>query len=285
MLTTSGEATYISEPLNVLHRPGVFAAPTQHWYTYICAENEADFLPALRQTLAFHYHTWDEIQSLHSRKDVLRMARDWSTFLTGKLGKKLPLLKDPFAVFSAPWYASRLGCRVVITVRHPAAFASSLKRLKWPFQFDDLLQQPLLMQHLLTPFRSEIETACHEDMIGQAALLWKIIYHIVDQYRHEHPGFIVVRHEDLSLNPVEGFYDLYTTLGLRFNTRAHQAVIKSSNTANPREVSTHAVHAYRLNSRANLTHWKSRLTQDEIRQIAEITGETAALYYPDIDWE
>jgi hypothetical protein len=285
MLAASGQAAYISEPLNVLHRPGVFSAPIQHWYTYICVENESDYLPALRQTLAFRYHTWDEIQSLRSRKDALRMARDWSTFLAGKLGKKRPLLKDPFAVFSAPWYARRLGCRVVITVRHPAAFASSLKRLGWTFQFDDLLQQPLLMEHVLIPFLPEIEAISAEDCIGQAATLWKIIYHTVNEYRRQHPEFIIQRHEDLSQHPIQGFNDLYTALGLRFNDRARRAVIQSSSSANPGELSTRAIHAYRLNSRANLAHWKSRLTRDEIRRVARITGEIAAHFYADIDWE
>jgi hypothetical protein len=213
------------------------------------------------------------------------MGRDWSTFLVGKLGRKRPLLKDPFAVFSAPWFANRLGSRVVITVRHPAAFASSLKRLSWPFQFNDLLQQPLLMRDLLNPFRSEIEAISPTDTIGQAALLWKIIYHTADVYRRQYPEFIFVRHEDISLNPLEGFYDLYTSLGMRFNNRAHRAVEKSTSTDNPSEVSTAAVHAYQLDSRANLAHWKSRLTRDEIQQIARITADTAALYYPDIDWE
>jgi len=285
MLAAGGQAAYISEPLNVLHRPGVFGAPTQHWYTYICAENEADFLPALRQTLNFHYHTWDEIQSLRSRKDALRMVRDWSTFLAGRLGRKRPLLKDPFAIFSAPWFSKRLGSRVVITVRHPAAFASSLKRLSWPFQFNDLLSQPLLMKHLLEPFRAEIEAVSPDDTVGQAALLWKIIYHTVDEYHCQHPEFIILRHEDLSLNPLESFSDLYRDLCFHFNTRAQQTVLESSSADNPREVSTDAVHAYRLDSRANLAHWKSRLTQDEIRHIARITAETSARFYPDIDWE
>ena len=42
MLAASGEAAYISEPLNVLHRPGVMSTPVRHWYTYICPENEAE---------------------------------------------------------------------------------------------------------------------------------------------------------------------------------------------------------------------------------------------------
>ncbi len=233
MLSAGGEAAYISEPLNVLHRPGVFSAPIRHWYTYICAENEADYLPAFQQTLAFQYHAPDELRALQSRKDALRMGRDWTTFIAGKLGKKRPLLKDPFAVFSAPWFAERLGCQVVITVRHPAAFASSLKRLDWPFEFKDLLEQPLLMKHLLEPFRSAIETVSPVDIIAQAGLLWKIIYQIVAGFEGKFPDFITVHHEDLSLDPMDGYRTLYEQLGLAYNAEAQQAVRDSSSPANP----------------------------------------------------
>ena len=173
MLAAGGGAAYISEPLNIWHRPGVLRVPTRHWYTYLCPDNEAAYLPALRDMLDLRYHAGDEIRSLRSLKDFLRMGRDWSTFSVGKLRGKRPLLKDPFAVFSAPWFASRLNCQVVITVRHPAAFASSLKRLDWPFQFADLLEQPLLMRDHLEAFRDEIQAAPPDDVIAQGSLLWK----------------------------------------------------------------------------------------------------------------
>ncbi len=285
MLSASGEAAYISEPLNVWHRPGVMSTPISRWYTYICVENEAQFLPGFRQTLAFRYHLWQEMLSLRSRKDALRMCRDCSTFLKGRLGNLRPVLKDPFAVFSAPWFAERLGCRVVITVRHPAAFASSLKRLNWRFQFEDLLAQPLLMRDLLNPYQAEIEAALHQEIIIQASILWKIIYQIVANFLQEHPEFVRVRHEDLSLEPVAGFSRLYNQLGMTFNSRAEKAVLDSSNSENPPELSRQSIHAYKLDSRANLQRWKSRLTPDEIDRIHQITAETAALYYPADSWE
>ena len=40
VLCASGEAAYISEPLNLWHRPGIMGAPVAGWYTYITDENE-----------------------------------------------------------------------------------------------------------------------------------------------------------------------------------------------------------------------------------------------------
>ena len=75
MLAAGGQAAYISEPLNVWHRPGVLGAAVRHWYQYIDESNQEHFLPALRQTLAYKYHLLAEIRSLHSRKELLTLFR------------------------------------------------------------------------------------------------------------------------------------------------------------------------------------------------------------------
>jgi hypothetical protein len=287
MLAAGGQAGYISEPLNLWHRPGVLRTPVQHWYAYICAENERTYLPALQETLGFRYHPWREIRSLRSRKDLLRMARDWGIFARGRLLSQRPLLKDPFAVFSAPWFHDRLNCQVVITVRHPAAFASSLKRLGWDFDFSHLLDQPLLMRDLLEPYRGQMEAlrALPEDIIAQASLLWQITYEIAAGFCARYPDFQIVRHEDLSLDPLGGFQKLYQALGLDFTPKAQKAVLDSSSAENPGEVSQQAVHAVRLDSRANLQNWKRRLQAQEIERVRTLTQATAQHFYPDLAWD
>ena len=287
MLASSGEAAYISEPLNIWHRPGVLISPTRYWYTYLCQENEDEYLPGLLQTVKFRYHTLAELRSLRSFKDVGRMGRDWRIFQSARILHKRPLLKDPFAVFSAPWFFERLGCQVVITVRHPGAFASSLKRLDWPFDLRDLLSQPLLMRDWLEPFRSEMEELSKntDDIIGQSCLLWRMVYQIVEGFKKEYPQFQIVRHEDLSLAPIDGYRSLYTALGLSFTPQAESAILSSSSSENPVELSKRAVHSVRLDSQANLHNWKRRLSPAEIARIRELTEEVAARYYPDLDWD
>ena len=78
MLSAARNTAYISEPLNVLHRRGVYRADVQNWYQYITPENEADYLPAFQQLLNFQYHLFAEIGSIRSQKDFLRMGRDLS---------------------------------------------------------------------------------------------------------------------------------------------------------------------------------------------------------------
>jgi hypothetical protein len=287
MLALSPGIAYISEPLNRWHRPGVMRAPVQHWYTYICAENEAEYLPALQETIQFDYHPWEELRSLRSVKDALRMGRDGSVFLRGRVLNQRALLKDPFAVFSAPWFAQRLGTEVVISVRHPAAFVSSLARLEWPFDVSDLLNQPLLVRDWLAPFRSRMEEmlATPEDIIGRNCLLWTMIYHVVNCFKTQFPGFSLVRHEDLSLDPVEEFRKIFATLGIDFIHNIQEAILNSSSTQNPKEISRKDIYSVHLDSRANLDNWKNRLDKWEIDRIRELTQDVAQMYYDASDWE
>lgn len=284
MLAAEDGVAYISEPLNVLHRPGVFRVAVKHWYTYITGENEAEYLPAFRELLDYDYHLWSEIRSIRSRKDFLRMLRDFHTFFVGSLHGERPLLKDPFAVFSTPWFAERLDCQIVITVRHPAGFASSLKRLGWSFDFRDLLDQPLLMRDHLEADRADMEAMPADDIVGQAALLWRMIYRVVHRTLGLHPDFKVIRHEDLALDPVRGFRELYQSLGLDFTPRAEKAVLASSSSENPTEPSKKKVHSVKLDSRASVDNWKRRLSPDEIARIRKITESVSHLFYSDEEW-
>ncbi len=284
MLAADACTAYISEPLNVLHRPGVFRARIKYWYQYICEENEREYIPAFDELLEFDYHLWDEIRSLRSQRDLLRMGRDFFIFYNGLMRGLRPLFKDPFAVFSTEWFARRLHCKVVIVVRHPAAFASSLKRLNWLFDFQDLLAQPLLMRDHLEPYRAAMESVRQDDVIEQAALLWNLIYRSVYRTQKRNPDFIVVRQEDLARDPIPGYRALYAALGLDFTSPAEKTILNSSSSENPRELSRKKVHAFKLDSRASVDNWKKRLTAEEIERVHEITEDVSKLYYSDAEW-
>lgn len=284
MLAADSSTAYISEPLNVLHRPGVFHTKVTRWYQYICEENQNEYLPSFKELLEFDYHLWGEIRSIRSRRDFLRMGRDFAIFYTGLMRGQRVLIKDPFAVFSLDWFAKCLNCRIVVTVRHPAAFASSLKRLNWPFDFQDLLDQPLLMRDHLEPYRGQMEAAKRDGIIGQSALLWNLIYRSVHATLQRNPDFIAVRHEDLARDPVNRFRELYRALDLDFTPRVEKTILTSSRSDNPVEPSRKNIYAVKLDSRANIDNWKKRLTPEEIDYIRKRTEEISSLYYSDAEW-
>lgn len=284
LLAADPHLAYISEPLNVLHRRGVFRANVEHWYTYICSENEREYLPSFLELLSYRYHLAGELASIRSARDVARMARDMTVFVRGRLARQTALLKDPFAVFSLRWFAEALNCRIVVTVRHPAAFASGLKRLNWSFDFENLLRQPLLMRDHLEQFRDLMRSDVTGDVIGQAGLLWSIIYTALRDLRARIPTLEVVRQEDLAMDPAKGFGRLYRQLGLEYTRRVQRAILASSSSGNPVELTRRRVHSVKLDSRASLRNWKQRLSGEEVARLRQLTEGVAQLYYPEESW-
>jgi hypothetical protein len=285
MLLASGRLGYINEPFNLSYSRGAFRVPVDHWYVYVTRENEQRFLPALAEALEFRYPLARELRRSRSRTDVQHAVKIWKSFLRNR-GLR-PVVKEPHAVFSAEWFARRLGSEVVITVRHPAAVVSSWKRLGWSFDFAHLLEQPALLRDWLSPFKREMETALapSHDLVDRVSLLWRVIYAVVARYERSFPGFVVLRHEDLSREPIEGFGALYDRLGLQFTAAAREVVAASSSGANPSESSIENPYATRINSRANLENWKRRLSQDEVLRIRHVTEDVAGRYYANEEWE
>ena len=131
---------------------------------------------------------------------------------------------------------------------------------------------------------AEMQSMQADDVIGQAALLWKIIYRSVHAARERNPDFIAVRHEDLSRDPVGGFRDLYEKLGLDFTHKVENTILNSSSSENPAELSQKKVHSVKLDSRANMDNWKKRLTPEEITHIRKLTEDVSHFFYSDHEW-
>jgi len=284
MVAHSPAVGYIHEPFHVGQRNGVCNGPFTNWFTYVCEENEAGYLEAIRDCLAFRYHALDELQALDSFKSGVRLVRDFARFTAYQWFKKRPLLKDPIAIFSAEWLAKRFDMHVVVLVRHPAAFAGSLKQADWSFPFNHLLNQPLLMQHHLQPFVAEINECekTETDIVDQAVLLWNIIHHVILKYHQQHAAdWLFVRHEDLSRRPLDEFRSVYERLGLIFSKQIQQQIAKYSLTT--RKLGGSAAGLQR-HSESNVSTWKTRLTADEIQRVKSGTQVIASEFYDEQDW-
>ncbi len=161
--------------------------------------------------------------------------RDQISFLSNRISNRRALLKDPFAVLSVPWFLKQLDAKVVIMIRHPLSFISSLQRLEWPFDFDNILQQPLLMRDYFEPFRQEMLQINQkkEDIIGQGILLWRMIYSVVDRFQQQDLNMMIVRHEDISRTPTGLFSEICDYLKLEFSENIEVAILRSTHDTKP----------------------------------------------------
>ena len=278
------KTAYIHEPFNIGLKLDVIDSPFPHWFQYICDENAHQFEASLHKVITYSYPLASHFAKAQTPRNYAKIVRDQWRFLRHKARKDTPIIKDPIALFSAPWLAKTFDMNVLVMIRHPAAFCSSLKLKDWKFDFNNFLLQPLLIDGHLKSFKKEIEAfAAHEqDIISQAIVLWNSMHYLINVYKNEHPNWLFVRHEDLSIDPVAKFQSIYGALQLQFTPKAKSAIQASSGEHNPAE--QQAGSEFKRNSRANIHNWKKRLTEAEILRIKEQTHAISKLYYSEHEW-
>ncbi|WP_327089331.1 sulfotransferase [Nonomuraea sp. NBC_01738] len=276
MLAAGGELVYVNEPLNPQHPPGrcpgVLRAPVTHRFQYICEDNDTAWLPAFRATAALRYGFLAELRANRAPYDLARMIRYGTAFTHGRLTGRRALFDDPFAVLSAGWFASRLGCRVIALVRDPVGFVASWQRLGWTVYFHELLEQPLLMRD--HPEVEELRALVgSQDRIAKAAALWRVTRAILARTE----GIRVVSYDALAADPLAGFRDVYGYAGLAWTPRAERGVTGACLGAGSRERSFAwsglSRTAFRpMDSRLALSDPGRGLTPEETERVLELSA-------------
>jgi hypothetical protein len=242
----------------------------------------------ISKMLSWEYD-WRDVAatSFRAPRASVRAARAARAFRRPRIQGSRPLVKDPIAVFSAEWLAQTFAMDVVVLVRHPAAFAASLSRLDWRFDFKNFLSQPSLMATDLAPFSSEIEAAVRRppDRITEAALLWKAIYATVDRYRKERGDWMFLRHEDLSADPAKGFRAICRHTDIAFSRGIADTVTRSSSPGNPTDARHGVAHSLIRDSRRSARSWLTRVQPREISLLRASVEDIASRFYSDADWE
>ena len=288
VLSTSSATTYIHEPFNGMCRPGIFSFEFPNVFTYITEENEIEFYSDIASMLSFQYDAKAELAACKTPRDVARLARDYAVFYQSKRLSKSPLVKDPMAILSAEWLAKKFTAKVLMLIRHPASFVSSCHQLKWPFYFENFLNQPLLMRDYLHPFESEM-VRCIEDKqseqysIDRLSLLWKVLYYVVARFREKHSDWLFVRYEDICNNPMDQYTHIFSDLNVAFSSASQSFIRESTTYANSKHY-LEEIHSVKRDSKKHVDVWKRRLAPEDIQRIRQIVEPVAAEFYTDEDW-
>ena len=300
MLAGCGSVVHINEPFNRRHppglTPGILRVPAPRAYQYVGPHNEAEYVAGFKDMLRLRYHLVDELRANRGIYDLAKMAKYAAAFSHGRVRRLRPLIDDPYMVFGAEWMAERLDCQVVLLVRHPAGIVSSMARIGtgWSDSLPDIAAQPELIERYLAREADEIAQAAAEpvDTIAHAALLWRLVHAAMDQQIARNPRFIVVRYEDLAVDPLAGFRDLYERLdGVVWN-RAAEATVRSGCLAGPAHRATAwgrvglGRTAFQpMESRANAWAWRERLAAEAVAEVLDRTRGVAERFYTPAELE
>ena len=284
MLALNKRLAYIHEPFNVSDEISINPEQFDLWFKYISDHNAGQFEKIFNDILNYKYPFHRNYKQCKTVRHFLKLVRDQGLSLYYRSQLRRPLIKDPIALFSAEWLADKYNMDVLVMIRHPAAFCSSLKIKDWKHDFNDFLKQTELMDRYLYEFRDEILNATVNQLsvIDQAILLWNCIHHTIDMYQTQHPSWIMARHEDLSLQPSLCFKRLYERLNLKFDENIARKILKRTGEHNPTEQVDR--NEFIRNSKASIKNWRVRLSAAEIEHIKKHTATVSSKFYRESDW-
>lgn len=279
---------YIEEPFRRNQRRGIKVDSEKRWCPCFQSGVSYPFEDELNARLQFKYNLPAARKSIPTKKVLARVLADVGYYARHRITRSRPLVKDPTLFFSAPWFAQEFDAQVVVLIRHPAAFAESLSRTgsNWRFDFNRFLAQPELLAGFPSEWHQQIEYHVNNTttVLEEASLLWKLFYHAAMQYRENYPDWLFLRHEDLSIQPVENFRIAFDALGLKFTGRCRRFLDKSTAGNNPVDAPGHSTNYQKRNSRANAYKWKKRLSSDQVELIRNEVEPVSSHFYSKEEW-
>ncbi|QDO93677.1 hypothetical protein FNB79_06705 [Formosa sediminum] len=199
------------------------------------------------------------------------------------------IIKDPIAIMSTEWIYMNYDIDIVVLIRHPAAFVASLKVKNWQFDFNEFLNQPVLMNTYLKDYEALINdfSKNKKDIIDQGILLWNIIHDTIFFYRRKYENdWCFVKHEELSMNPKQEFKRIFSKIGLTMDSNVEDYIFQTTNAKVDLKVIENSTEVFntKRNSLENIKTWKKRLSNDEIQKIKKGTENVWKKFYDEKDW-
>lgn len=191
---------------------------------------------------------------------------------------KRPLFKDPIALFSTEWFYKTFNSKVIIIIRHPAAFISSALSKEWGFPVDEFKLQKNLIDTYLNIYKEELNFIdSRSNLLLQNILAWNLIYTRVKQYIEKYPQWFYVKHENLITNPINEFEKIFNYLDIEFTEKLKNKLIKKTKMSYSGSPNTDE-------SKLDPKSWEKKLDKNTIKQIKSKTAPLWYDFYKDCDW-
>ena len=292
MLGLSPSVIHVTgEPFNPINSKTAFGFEWS-WYYAISGTEGLKFENTLKNLFNQKWTLSDFIRRYHylivnketRRHLYTRIIRLFNAYLLGT--NKTTLLKCPIGFFSTEQIAKQLNAQIILLTRHPAAFINSMQRVGWEVDVEHLFKQPHL-RSLLEPFWDKITYYSNNknaiESIDKNILAWNIYHYLIKKWQQKYPDWIVVSHEQLSLNPTEEFKDMYQKLHLVYNLDVEREIIEHTQASNKIDAGDQ-IHLLKRDSKANMDVWKKHLSKEVIDKIYKETKELSDYFYPQASW-
>jgi hypothetical protein len=123
VISKAKKTRYIAEPFNIKKRKN---SPFNFWFEYLIdspvehQENVSNYIESFYKIL--HFNNFKRLTKKRSLKGIYYYLLDLKRRSTART-----VIKDPIAIMSAEWMYENFDLDIIVLIRHPAAFVSSLK--------------------------------------------------------------------------------------------------------------------------------------------------------------
>lgn len=286
MLCISRGAHYVHEPFAPMnHRSWLGDLPEfQYLHEPVDAGTPSRHAHDLQRIADLRPRWWPVARRSRSWRDGARLVQQVASTARARRSGARAIIKDPFALLAAEWIAQETNARVVVLVRHPAAFVSSILRLGWRLDERWLLGQTGLVDGRLAGHRGELQSASDLPLLEHACLTWRVLTSVINDYAARRPDWRVLRYEDLALDPVDGFRDLHGWCGLPFDDTVADELAARNDPRHGVDVPSGRKGGTRRDSRKAVWTWRDRLDGNQVRRVRDLTLDVAEPWYASRDW-
>lgn len=284
MLTVGENAHYVHEPFAPMNERSWLRSPPTTRYLYQDPDTPGPWAADLDAVCRLRPPWLPMVRRRPTLRHTVRVTQDVVRARRAARRGARALLKDPFALLMAEWVERRTGADVVVLVRHPAAFVSSVKRLGWRLDVRWLLHQEHLMATTLAPFRERLERDAELDLVDHAALVWHALNTVVYSYERDHADWQVIAYEDLALDPATRFKKVYGRLGLPWDDTVAARIAAHNAPSHSATVAATDRGGTSRDSRKAVWTWRERLLPTEVERVRRATWPLARKWYGDERW-
>lgn len=286
MLALSPLAHYVHEPLAPMNRRTWLRDPVPTQYIHLPPGSQSDLAEDLRAIAGLHPPWSRMVARTGDPKHVVRVTQQALAAWRARRSGARAVIKDPFALLSAEWISDTSGADVVVLVRHPAAFVSSVCRLGWRLDPRHLLDQPSLVVGPLSDHLADLEADLRTpgDMVEHGCVVWRALNAVVRDYARRRPEWTVTPYEDLAGDPVHAYEGLFERLGLPWDGPTARRIGDRNAPRHGAEVASDSKGSTARDSRRAMWTWTDRLDPADVDRIRERTWDVARHWYADDEW-
>ena len=258
-LSLAPQVAYFFEPDETLE--------ARYRYRYLSAADREDHLEA---------HIRDAFSG-RVRADYV-LAEQGLRELVSNWRARTVLCKWVKFVICLDWVAQNFpDIQVVQTVRHPVALILSWRELGWEpaNALRILLAQSALLEgplHAIAPVLRDAESPWEK----RAAFWAAIAYMQLQQHR---PGWLLVEHEWLCLDPVPHVRRIVEGMGLEWTERIGQFA------SGERRAASGAGYGRNRDPRAEIRKWEGKVDEAALREVRSVLERVKLPFYPNLDPE